>query len=165
MARIHYDGEHRGRLLQRTLLGYLTRAITSLPADPLTIYELVVVGNPTMRDLFFGLDVQPIGVMPYRSTTEAALHDGRAASTSLSVEARRLRLPGVPARAGPRPAARRQPRRRRRRGLPAGDRDRRARLSSRRSWTSARTRRPSSATARACSRPRARRDRPSRAAA
>jgi len=96
MARIHYDGEHRGRLLQRTLLGYLTRAITTLPADPLTIYELVVVGNPTMRDLCFGLDVQPIGVMPYRSTTEAALHDGRAATTSLSVEARRLRLPVFP---------------------------------------------------------------------
>jgi uncharacterized 2Fe-2S/4Fe-4S cluster protein (DUF4445 family) len=93
MARIHYDGEHGGRLLQRTLLGYLTRAITSLPADPLTIYELVVVGNPTMRDLFFGLDVQPIGVMPYRSTTEAALQEGRAATTSLSREAARLRLP------------------------------------------------------------------------
>ena len=96
MARIHYDGEHGGRLLQRTLLGYLTRAITGLPVDPLTIYELVVVGNPTMRDLFFGLDVQPIGVMPYRSTTEAALHEGRAFTTSLAVEARRLRLPVFP---------------------------------------------------------------------
>ena len=96
MARIHYDGEHRGRLLQRTLVGYLTRAIASLPADPLTIYELVVAGNPTMRDLFFGLDVQPIGVMPYRSTTEAALREGRAATTSLSLEARRLRLPVFP---------------------------------------------------------------------
>jgi uncharacterized 2Fe-2S/4Fe-4S cluster protein (DUF4445 family) len=96
MARIHYDGEHRGRLLQRTLLGYLGRALSSLPIDPLTVYELVVAGNPTMRDLFFGLDVQPIGVMPYRSTTQAALDDGRAATTSLSVEARRLRLPIFP---------------------------------------------------------------------
>jgi uncharacterized 2Fe-2S/4Fe-4S cluster protein (DUF4445 family) len=93
MARIHYDGEHRGRLLQRTLLGYLSRAISGLPADPLTIYELVVVGNPTMRDLLFGLDVQPIGVMPYRSTTEAALAAGRATTTSLNAKARRLRLP------------------------------------------------------------------------
>ena len=49
-----------------------------------------------MRDLFFGLDVQPIGVMPYRSTTEAALHDGRASTTGLAVEARRLRLPVFP---------------------------------------------------------------------
>jgi uncharacterized 2Fe-2S/4Fe-4S cluster protein (DUF4445 family) len=96
MARIHYDGVHGARLLQRTLVGYLSRAIASLPVDPLTIYEVVVVGNPTMRDLLFGLDVQPIGVMPYRSTTEVALAEGRATTTSLSVKARRLRLPVHP---------------------------------------------------------------------
>jgi ferredoxin len=112
MARIHYDGQHRGRLLQRTLVGYLSRAITGLPADPLTVYELVVAGNPTMRDLLFGLDVQPIGVMPYRSTTEAALDAGRASSTPASPP-RRARL---------RTAARGQPRGRRRGGLPARDR-------------------------------------------
>ena len=49
-----------------------------------------------MRDLLFGLDVQPIGVMPYRSTTEVALDEGRATTTSLSVKARRLRLPVHP---------------------------------------------------------------------
>jgi uncharacterized 2Fe-2S/4Fe-4S cluster protein (DUF4445 family) len=96
MARIHYDGEHGGKLLQRTLLGYLGRAIGALPVEPATIYELVVVGNPTMRDLFFGLDVQPIGVMPYRSTTEAAVLEGRAGTTSVSVSAKRLRLPVHP---------------------------------------------------------------------
>jgi len=96
MARIRYDGEHKGKLLQRTLLGYLTRAITALPCDPSTIYELVVAGNPTMRDLFFGLDVSSIGVMPYRSTTEAAFREGRAVTTSLSVAAARLRLPVHP---------------------------------------------------------------------
>ena len=96
MARIRFDGEQKGKLLQRTLLGYLSRAITALPVDPATIYELVVAGNPTMRDLFFGLDVQPIGVMPYRSTTEAALHEGKATTTSLRVPARRLRLPVHP---------------------------------------------------------------------
>ncbi len=96
MARIRFDGEQKGRLLQRTLLGYLSRAITALPVDPTTIYEIVVAGNPTMRDLLFGLDVQSIGVMPYRSTTEAALHDGRATTTSLSVKASRLRLPVHP---------------------------------------------------------------------
>jgi uncharacterized 2Fe-2S/4Fe-4S cluster protein (DUF4445 family) len=93
MARIRFDGEQKGKLLQRTLLGYLSRAITGLPVDPTTIYEIVVAGNPTMRDLFFGLDVQPIGVMPYRSSTEAALHEGLATTTSLSVRASRLRLP------------------------------------------------------------------------
>jgi uncharacterized 2Fe-2S/4Fe-4S cluster protein (DUF4445 family) len=93
MARIRFDGEQKGKLLQRTLLGYLSRAITALPVDPTTIYEIVVAGNPTMRDLLFGLDVQSIGVMPYRSLTEAALHDGRAATTSLRAKAGRLRLP------------------------------------------------------------------------
>lgn len=96
MARIHYDGAHKGKLLQRTLLGYLSRAILALPVDPATIYELVVAGNPTMRDLLFGLDVQPIGVLPYRSTTEAALKDGRATTTSLHATAKRLRLPVHP---------------------------------------------------------------------
>ncbi|HEY7598317.1 MAG TPA: ASKHA domain-containing protein, partial [Candidatus Limnocylindrales bacterium] len=93
MARIRFDGEQKGRLLQRTLLGYLAHALVALPCDPLSIYELVVAGNTTMRDLFFGLDVGPIGQMPYRSSTEAAWHDGRAASTSLAVSAARLRLP------------------------------------------------------------------------
>jgi uncharacterized 2Fe-2S/4Fe-4S cluster protein (DUF4445 family) len=96
MARIRYDGEHKGKLLQRTLLGYLGHAIQALPCDPQTIYELVVAGNPTMRDLLFGLDVGPIGVMPYRSVTEEAFREGRAPGTSLATTARRLRLPVFP---------------------------------------------------------------------
>jgi uncharacterized 2Fe-2S/4Fe-4S cluster protein (DUF4445 family) len=97
LARIHFDGKHRGRLLQRTLLGYLSHSIEALPLDPRTIYELVVAGNPTMRDLLFGLDVQPLGVLPYRSTTEAAVHEGRAVTTSLAATAKALRLPVHPA--------------------------------------------------------------------
>lgn len=97
MARIRFDGENRGRLLQRTLLGYLTRAILALPVDPSTIYELAVAGNPTMRDLFFGMDVQGIGVIPYRSVTEAAFRDGRSDNTSVCMDAKRLRLPVHPA--------------------------------------------------------------------
>lgn len=96
LSRIHYDGRHPGRLLQRTLLAYLAHAIRSLPADPLTIYELVVAANPTMRDLLFGLDVQPLGALPFRSVTEEAVLSGRAATTRLSTTARRLRLPVHP---------------------------------------------------------------------
>ncbi len=50
MARIKYDSDHKGKLLQRVLLGYLSRAIESLPVDPATIYELTVAGN--LKDMF-----------------------------------------------------------------------------------------------------------------
>ncbi len=93
MARIHYDGQDGTRLLQRTLARYLTHAIQALPVDPKTIYELVVAGNSTMRDLFFRLDVQPIGQSPYHSVTEQQLAAGERASTSLAATARSLGLP------------------------------------------------------------------------
>lgn len=93
MARIRYDSERSGRLLQRTLLGYLSHAIESLPCDPLQIFEVVVAGNTTMRDLFFGLDVSSVGEFPYHSTTETARRTGELKSTTLLSSARKLRLP------------------------------------------------------------------------
>ena len=92
MARISFDGEHRG-LLMRTLAGYLTRAIAELPVDPRTIYEMVVVGNSTMRDLFFGQNVYSIGQSPYRSITEIEMADGKRTTTSLTSTGRRCLLP------------------------------------------------------------------------
>ena len=83
MARIHYDTEHKGKLLQRTLLGYLRQAIERLPVPPESILDVVVAANTTMRDLFFGRDVYSIGQKPYRSTHEA----------SLTMSAKKLRLP------------------------------------------------------------------------
>lgn len=96
MARIHFDGQYPNKLLQRTLLGYLTRAIESLPVEVNSIYEVVVAGNPTMRDLFFGLNVQSIGVIPYWSLTETAFREGNSDTTSISVSAKKLRLPICP---------------------------------------------------------------------
>jgi uncharacterized 2Fe-2S/4Fe-4S cluster protein (DUF4445 family) len=93
MSRIHYDTEHPGKLLRRTLAGYLTHAIEELPADPKTIYEMVVVGNSTMRDLFFRQSVYSIGQSPYRSLTEIEMAEGRRASTSLTETGRRCLLP------------------------------------------------------------------------
>jgi len=84
MSRIAYDTEHPGRLLMRTLAGYLTHAIEKLPVDPKTIYEMVVVGNSTMRDLFFRQSVYSIGQNPYRSITEIEMAEGKRATTSLS---------------------------------------------------------------------------------
>jgi uncharacterized 2Fe-2S/4Fe-4S cluster protein (DUF4445 family) len=84
MSRIAYDTEHPGRLLMRTLAGYLTHAIEKFPVDPKTIYEMVVVGNSTMRDLFFRQSVYSIGQNPYQSVTEIEMSEGKRTSTSLS---------------------------------------------------------------------------------
>jgi len=96
MARIRYDTDHPGRLLQRVLLGYLRRAIRALPCEPESILEVAVAGNPTMRDLLFGLDVHSIGQLPYRSITEHEVADGTRRDTSLEIDARKLRLPVHP---------------------------------------------------------------------
>jgi uncharacterized 2Fe-2S/4Fe-4S cluster protein (DUF4445 family) len=93
MARISYDGDHPGRLLMRTLAGYLSHAIEKFPVDPKTIYEMVVVGNSTMRDLFFRQSVYSIGQNPYRSITEIEMAEGKRASTSLVETGRRALLP------------------------------------------------------------------------
>ena len=64
MSRIHYDTHDKGKLLQRTLAGYVRHAIEEFPVDPKSIYEMAVAGNSTMRDLFFRLDVYSIGQNP-----------------------------------------------------------------------------------------------------
>jgi uncharacterized 2Fe-2S/4Fe-4S cluster protein (DUF4445 family) len=93
MSRIHYDTGHPGRLLMRTAAGYLSHAIADLPADPLTIYDVVLVGNSTMRDLFFRQSVYTIGQNPYRSITEIELAEGKRTTTSLRTTGRRSLLP------------------------------------------------------------------------
>ena len=93
MSRIAYDTEHPGRLLMRTLAGYLTHAIEKFPVDPKTIYEMVVVGNSTMRDLFFRQSVYSIGQTPYRSITEIEMAEGKRSTTSLVQTGLRSLLP------------------------------------------------------------------------
>ena len=93
MSRIYYDTHDKSRLLQRTLAGYLTHAIAEFPVDPQTIYELVVAGNSTMRDIFFRLNVHSIGQSPYRSITELQMESGLRTTTSLCESAKKLSLP------------------------------------------------------------------------
>jgi len=93
MARIHYDTLHPGKLLRRMLAGYLSHAIEELPVDPKSIREMVVVGNSTMRDLFFRYSVYSIGQSPYQSVTEIEMAEGKRASTSLVETGRRCLLP------------------------------------------------------------------------
>src|SRR3954447_1304639 len=87
MNRISYDtGGGRGELRQAARKA-LNRELGDLYArrglDRREVYEVVVVGNSTMRDLFFGLDVEPIGQRPYKSTTELDLVAGRRATTAI----------------------------------------------------------------------------------
>ena len=93
MARIHYDSHHKGRLLQRTLLGYLRREIARFAVPAESIHQLTIAANTTMRDLFFGMDVQSIGQKPYRSLTEHDLRAGVRTTTAVVAKARSLRLP------------------------------------------------------------------------
>jgi uncharacterized 2Fe-2S/4Fe-4S cluster protein (DUF4445 family) len=96
MARIQFDTQDPSKLLQRTLAAYLTHAIEEFPVDPRTIYEIVVAGNSTMRDIFFRLNVHSIGQNPYRSLTELELEAGRRVTTSLCESAKKLGLPVHP---------------------------------------------------------------------
>jgi uncharacterized 2Fe-2S/4Fe-4S cluster protein (DUF4445 family) len=69
ISRIHFDGKDPGKL-QSILISKINEEIHKMPVDSQDIYDFVVVGNSTMRDLFFGLDVQSIGVSPFKSVTE-----------------------------------------------------------------------------------------------
>ncbi len=93
MSRIQYDTENGKHLLMRTLAGYLTHAIEAFPVDPKTIYEMVVVGNSTMRDMFFRQSVYSIGQSPYQSQSEIELAEGKRTTTSLVETGRRSLLP------------------------------------------------------------------------
>lgn len=92
MSRIAAAAADMERRLQRTLIAYVNQAIRRLPCDPNAIYELVVAGNSTMRDLFFGLDIQSLGQSPYRSITETEREIGVRGGTSLQASAQQLGL-------------------------------------------------------------------------
>lgn len=93
MTRISYDGELPGELrqaLRRALNHELRRLCSELHVDRRRLVDVFVVGNPTMRDLAFGLDVHPIGRLPYRSVTETAWRDGTADTTMVMRRAHEL---------------------------------------------------------------------------
>ncbi len=93
MSRIQYDSEHPGRLLMRTLAGYMAHAIEDFPVDARAIRDVVVVGNSTMRDLFFRQNVWSIGQSPYRSITEIEVEQGKREGTALETSGARSLLP------------------------------------------------------------------------
>ena len=86
IGRISYEAERPGELrraLRRALNHELGRIYGEHGIDRHDVLEVVVVGNATMRDLFFGLDVAPIGRSPFRSVTETAWRSGAAPSSAV----------------------------------------------------------------------------------
>ena len=95
MNRISYDGRNKSELwraITNTINYEIQRLGEQLGFAHREIYEIVVVGNSTMRDIFFRLDVQSIGQKPYKSLTQYEVEQGKRDSTALLASSRRLGL-------------------------------------------------------------------------
>ncbi len=99
MNRISYDGEFHGEL-RRSLIAALNSEIMDMcdrhDFVRQEIYEIVVAGNTTMRDIFFKQDVQSGGQKPYKSTIEHEYRDGIRSTTALVEKTRRLGIRANP---------------------------------------------------------------------
>lgn len=94
MHRISYDtGTYHGEL-QAVLISSINyeigEMVRALKIRRRHIVELVAVGNTTMRDLLFGIDVEPIGQKPYKSHIETDLIEGKRDTTALNAKAHEL---------------------------------------------------------------------------
>ena len=108
MHRISYDGGHFPGELKQVMLSSVNFEIGEmcrrLGVHRRRIYEAVVVANSTMRDILFGIDVQSIGEMPYKSLTQLEMELGERNTTALNVKASDLGLrvfPGANVYGGP----------------------------------------------------------------
>jgi uncharacterized 2Fe-2S/4Fe-4S cluster protein (DUF4445 family) len=96
MHRISYDaGDPRGEL-RRSAVRAVNHAVAEMTQridiPRQAIYEVVVAGNTTMRDILFRTDVQSIGQRPYKSRIEHEFLAGRRPHTALLERSRRLGL-------------------------------------------------------------------------
>jgi uncharacterized 2Fe-2S/4Fe-4S cluster protein (DUF4445 family) len=91
MNRISYDGGKFHGELQAVMLSSINfeigEMVKSLKIRRRQIYEMVVVGNATMREIFFGYDVQEIGQKPYKSPVEIEFLEGKRKTTAINVRA------------------------------------------------------------------------------
>ncbi len=93
MSRIHYDSNDKTKQLKRILNSHIYNAIRKMTSDPQNIFDVIIAGNTTMRDIFFGIDVTSVGQSPYISITESEYKTGKRPSTALSFSGKRMRLP------------------------------------------------------------------------
>ncbi len=94
MNRISYDtGAYRGEL-QAVLISSINyeigEMVRALKIRRRHIVEFVAVGNTTMRDILFGIDVEPVGQKPYKSHIETDFTDGKRDTTAINALAHEL---------------------------------------------------------------------------
>ncbi len=96
MNRISYDGGPDSGELQSVIVSSINfeigEMVRILNIRRRQIFEIVAVGNTTMRDLFFGIDVQSIGTRPYKSLVEEEFKAGERVTTALTTSASELGL-------------------------------------------------------------------------
>jgi len=96
MNRISYDGGPDTGELQAVIVSSINfeigEMVRALKIRRRQIYEIVAVGNTTMRELFFGIDVQSIGTRPYKSIVEEEFRANKRTTMSLVTTAVKLGL-------------------------------------------------------------------------
>jgi len=95
MTRISYEKDFPGAMLlalRRALNHELRDLYREHGIDRHEVYEAMIVANSTMRDLFFGIDIGPIGEFPYKSLTELAMLAGEVPTTWLRRRAHEVGL-------------------------------------------------------------------------
>jgi uncharacterized 2Fe-2S/4Fe-4S cluster protein (DUF4445 family) len=85
ISRIGYTRDHDGGLadLQAVVVNSLNDLLEEWERSnrqvSKQVYDVVVVGNPTMRDIFFGVDVSSLGVIPFQPQSTNAIMASAAA--------------------------------------------------------------------------------------
>ena len=96
MNRISYDGGVDSGELRAVMVSSINfeigEMVRALKIRRRQIFEFVAVGNTTMRDLFFGIDVQSIGTRPYKSIIEDEFRESKRTTTALNLPAVELEL-------------------------------------------------------------------------
>ena len=96
MNRISYDGGPNKDELKKVLLSSINYEIGEMLREHKIhrrrIYDAVLVGNTTMRDILFGVNVQSVGEKPYKSIIQHAMESGSRESTAINISAKELGL-------------------------------------------------------------------------
>ena len=96
MNRISYDGGAYPGELQQVMLSSINFEIGSMTKEcgvhRRQIYDVVLVGNTTMRDITFGIDVQSIGEKPYKSLIQRDYESSTRKTTTIECDAKTLGL-------------------------------------------------------------------------